>query len=407
MNDLGVLEDGGVAVHRGQASSTSGRRRARRGRYRAWRRIVCRGRTVLPGLVDAHTHPVFARMREDEFALRCRGATTRRSSRPAAASTPPPRAWRTRLSTSWPHGVRRRLDRMLLHGTTGVEAKSGYGLTTETEMQEPAGASAARRRGPSRRRVVPHVPRRARDPAGVPRATGARYVREVIERDDPARRRAASSPRSATCSWRRAPSRSTEGGAILEAGTARTACGPRCTPISSATAAARELAAEVGADQRRAPRRHGPGRASGPWPRAGVIPVLLPAACLFLGLERPDARGMIEAGCAVALATDFNPGSSPTENLHLVASLGCTRAGHDPGGGRSPPSPATPPRRAGLEATRGRIACGRPANLARARRPVVRLTCRTAWARTSRTRSSPGAVVVERGRRVGVRKARP
>ena len=65
--------------------------------------------------------------------------------------------------------------------------------------------------------------------------------------------------------------------------------------------------------------------------KAGVVPVLLPTTSVFLGLEaKPNARAMIEAGCAVALATDFNPGSSPTANLSLSAALGCTMLGMTP-----------------------------------------------------------------------------
>jgi imidazolonepropionase len=65
--------------------------------------------------------------------------------------------------------------------------------------------------------------------------------------------------------------------------------------------------------------------------KARVVPVLLPTTGLFLRLpKKPDARAMVEAGCAVALATDFNPGSSPTASLALAASLGCTMLGLTP-----------------------------------------------------------------------------
>jgi imidazolonepropionase len=97
--------------------------------------------------------------------------------------------------------------------------------------------------------------------------------------------------------------------------------------------------------------------------KAGVVPVLLPATSLFLGLPKmPAARAMIQAGCPVALATDFNPGSSPTENLSLVAALGCVTLGMTPEEvlvaiTRNAAAAV------GEEERAGRIAPGRPADL--------------------------------------------
>jgi imidazolonepropionase len=97
--------------------------------------------------------------------------------------------------------------------------------------------------------------------------------------------------------------------------------------------------------------------------KAGVVPVLLPTTSLFLKLAgKPDARGMMDAGCAVALASDFNPGSSPTANLALSAALGCTMLG------MTPEEVVTAITRnaaaaVGRSATAGRIAAGRPADL--------------------------------------------
>ena len=73
MNRLGVIEDGAVAVHRGRIKAV-GTTNEVIASFRGLRRVYCRGRTLLPGFVDCHTHPVFAKMRVDEFAMRCRGA---------------------------------------------------------------------------------------------------------------------------------------------------------------------------------------------------------------------------------------------------------------------------------------------------------------------------------------------
>jgi imidazolonepropionase len=97
--------------------------------------------------------------------------------------------------------------------------------------------------------------------------------------------------------------------------------------------------------------------------RAGVVAVLLPTTSIFLGLgQKARARDMIEAGCAVALATDFNPGSSPTANIQLAAALGCSLLG------MTPEETVTAITRNGAAAMGlahryGRIAVGRPADL--------------------------------------------
>jgi imidazolonepropionase len=137
--------------------------------------------------------------------------------------------------------------------------------------------------------------------------------------------------------------------------------------------------------------------------KAGVIPVLLPGCCLFLGLERPNARAMIEAGCAVALATDFNPGSSPTENLHLIASLGCTLLGMTPEEAivaitRNAAAAA------GLEGDHGRIARGRRADLLVLDAPSYEHLPYRLGTNLTHMVVVGGKIVVERGRRVGVKR---
>src|SRR5690606_31682048 len=134
--------------------------------------------------------------------------------------------------------------------------------------------------------------------------------------------------------------------------------------------------------------------------RAGVVPVLLPTTSVFLRLERkPAARAMVEAGCAVALATDFNPGSSPTANLALSAALGVTMLGLTP---EEVVTAVTRNAAAAVGASdrAGRIAVGRPADLVVLDAPsYVHLSYRMG---TNLVRDvvRGGAVVVREGRRV-------
>jgi imidazolonepropionase len=135
--------------------------------------------------------------------------------------------------------------------------------------------------------------------------------------------------------------------------------------------------------------------------QARVVPVLLPSASLFTGLAHvADARALIEEGCAVALATDFNPGTSPTENLQLVASLGCSLLGMTP----EEVIVAITRNAAvacGLEETHGRIAVNRPAHLVILDAPTyVHLPYRMGT-NLVRTVIVSGRVVVDEGRLVG------
>ena len=324
MNDLGVVRDGAVAMD-GKNIVAVGPTRAIVAAFRGRRRIDAGGRAVLPGFVDAHTHPVFARWRDDEFARRCRGASYEEilaagggilaSARAVETSTP------GRLLT----GLLAKTAEVLRHGTTTMEAKSGYGLTVAAELASLRAIRAAARAAPVR--LVPTF----LGAHAVPVAYAARrsaYVRLVTDEMLPAVARG----RLAvfcdvfceTGAFTRAESRT-----ILRAAKALgLATKVHADEFGDGGGAA--LAAREGATSAEHLGGTGPAgiRALA---RANVVPVLLPTTSLFLRLPKlPDARGMIEAGCAVALASDFNPGSSPTGNLQLAAALGCARLGMTP-----------------------------------------------------------------------------
>jgi len=356
MNDLRVVEDGAIAVRRGKVVDI-GTTNHITSSWRGLERIHCRGRTILPGFVDAHTHPVFARSREDEFAMRCRGADYEEILAAGGGIHASARALRTCNQDDLADGVRERLDRMLLHGTVAIEAKSGYGLTTESEMKSLRALRHAGARHPLtvvRTFLGAHV---------VPEEYKGRreaYVKLVIEEMIP---RIAKQRLATFCDVfvERGAFSVGEARAILLAGR-RAGLRPKVHADQFRDRGGARLAAAVGAisvEHVDATRRPGMRALAA----AGVIPVLLPAASLFTGLKHvPDARALIEEGCAVALATDFNPGTSPTENLQLVAALGCTLLG------MTPEEVVTAITRnaaaaTGLGATHGRIAVGRPAHL--------------------------------------------
>jgi imidazolonepropionase len=356
MGDIGVVEDGAVAI-RGRRIVAVGRTNEIAGSFRAMRRIFCRGRTVLPGFVDAHTHPAFARMREDEYARRCRGEDYEAILAAGGGIHASADALREMPLDVLADGVEARLDAMLLHGTTAAEAKSGYGLTTAAEVKSLRAIRRAAARHPmtvARTLLGAHV---------VPREYAHRrgdYVDLVVDEMIP---RVAKEKLASFCDVfvERGAFTVREARRILRAGRAR-GLRPKVHADQFRDQGGARLAAELRAISVEHVDATGP-RGIRALAEARVIAVLLPSASLFTGLRHvPDARALIEAGCAVALATDFNPGTSPSENLALAASLGCSLLG------MTPEEVVTAITRnaaaaTGLEDEHGRIAAGRRANL--------------------------------------------
>ena len=393
MNDLGVIEHASVAVHRGRIVA-AGPTNAITGAYRSRKRIFAEGCAVLPGFVDAHTHPAFARWRDDEFARRCRGASYEEILAAGGGILASADAMADLPEADLVARLRAVFDHALLHGTTVLEAKSGYGLTPATEVKSLRAIRAASRGWPIT--VVPTFLGAHAIPAAFARRR-ADYVRLVADVMIPlvAKRRLA-----VFCDvfCERGAFTVRESETILEAAAA---VGLRAKVHADefSDGGGARLAARVKAVSAEHLGATGPAgiRALA---AAQVVPVLLPTTSLFLRLEKaPDARAMIEAGCAVALASDFNPGSSPTLNLALPAALGCLTLR------MTPEEVVTAITRnaaaaVGREDRFGRIARGRRADLVILDAPsYVHLPYRMGT-NLVRTVIRGGQVVVEGGRRV-------
>ncbi|MGQ9516178.1 MAG: imidazolonepropionase [Anaerolineae bacterium] len=134
MQDLGIIADGAVAVADGEIIAV-GTTAELRTTVRAAREIDAAGRVVMPGFVDSHTHLVFAGSREDEFELRLKGATYMEIMAAGGGIMSTVRRTRAATADQLVEESLPRLRRMLAHGTTTAEAKSGYGLTTEDELK--------------------------------------------------------------------------------------------------------------------------------------------------------------------------------------------------------------------------------------------------------------------------------
>ena len=282
------------------------------------RTLEARGATVLPGFVDAHTHLPFAGWRESEFNERLQGATYGEIAARGGGILETVAATRAASRDALAALTRARLDAMLLLGTTLAEAKSGYGLSTEGELKQLEAVRIGAGSHPVE--VVPTflgahtVPRERREHR-------ERYVDEVVNEMLPeiARRKLAA---YADAFVDASAFTSAEARRVLEAA-ASAGLGVRLHADQLADDSSAQLAAELGAASADH-LEHVSDAGIDALAAAGTAAVLLPAATFFL-MSRvlPPARRLIDAGVPVAIATDFNPGSSPTEAMGVVLELAC------------------------------------------------------------------------------------
>jgi imidazolonepropionase len=289
-------------------------------------RLDAAGGTVTPGLIDPHTHLLFAGTREGELVLRQRGADYLEILKAGGGILSTVEATRAASENDLAEHGRRWLAEMLAHGTTTIEAKSGYGLDLPTELRLLEVAHQLGKEGPvevlptwlGAHAVAPEY--RAR-----PDGTEA-YLRHLIDEQLPgvvAQGRA----RFADVFCERGVFSPEQARRVLEAA-ARLGLGSRLHADELAPSGGAELAAEIGAlsaDHLATPSQAGiDALAAAAGAGRPVVAVLLPATTWFLMHDdMAPARTFIERGVPVALATDFNPGTSPTPSLPLVMTVAC------------------------------------------------------------------------------------
>jgi imidazolonepropionase len=324
LSELGIIEDAAVLCLGGKIVSVGTTKDALRDPWlknnpKKVTDIDCAGRVVLPGFVDSHTHPVFTRPRLVDFEKRISGANYEEIAEAGGGIRSSIDGVRKAGKTALTQKVCAVLTDMARHGTTTVEAKSGYGLSLESELKSLEAIRAAAREWPGT--VVPtflgaHV---------VPpeyRGRSQEYVDLVCNEMMPAvaKRKLAQ---------------------FVDAFCDRGAFSADETAQMFAAAEKHGLAVRAHIGQLSETRldpllRHRPASLDHmdhvndedlpALAQSDTVATLVPGANYFLGLSRyPDARRFIESGVAVALATDYNPGSSPTLSMPMAMSLACTQ----------------------------------------------------------------------------------
>lgn len=276
--------------------------------------------TAFPGFVDSHTHPIFAGTRADEFDLRCQGKSYQEIATAGGGIRASVRQVRAATPEQLVSRAEKNCYRFLRHGTTTIEAKSGYGLSMEDELKILRAMAVLKTR--SRLEIFPTF-LGAHDVPDEFRGARGEYIRKLVEEMIPA---VAREGLAHFCDVFCDTGYFTveEARAILQA--ARDAgLGLRVHADQLSHSGGTRLAAELkalSADHLEKIDDEDIRALQG----AGTVATLLPGSVFQLGLpEYPPARALIEAGVPVALATDFNPGSSYTLNMQIILSIACSR----------------------------------------------------------------------------------
>lgn len=323
------------------------------------------GRVVIPGFVDSHTHMMFAGDRAAEFALRAQGATYQQIAEQGGGILRTIRDVRAATKKELKRSTARHLMAMMKHGTTTVEIKTGYGLTMDAEVRMLEGIHELAQEEMATV-VGTFLGAHAIPPEF--KADSEGYVRLIIDTMIPyAAKRSLARFCDVFCEKGYFDVRQTE--EILLAGKAHGMV-PKIHAEELTALGGAELAGRIGAVSADHLEKITPEGIEA-LRRGGVVAGLLPGVSFFLNHGYAPARALIDAGVAVAIATDFNPGSCMSYSMPLMMTIACTHM-------RMSPAEAlvaatlNGAAALGLSATHGSIEAGKQADLLVAEVPDYR-----------------------------------
>jgi imidazolonepropionase len=321
LGDVGLIRDGALLIRDGRIAAIGPRRRVENlAESRRMRKLDLGGRVVLPGFVDSHTHLVFAASRAAEYEQRIGGATYEEIARAGGGIMSSVRKVRNASAGKLKSRALANLSEFAAHGTTTIEAKSGYGLDWGSERKILLVLRESEREQPIeivRTFLGAHVV-----PPEYRRRT-AKYVDLICREWIP---RVAAEGLAEFCDvfCDRGAFTVEQSRQILMAARA-CGLGLRLHAEQLAHTGAARLAVELRAASADHLEQLRPAdiRALA---ASNVTCTLLPGCCFHLGLSRyGDARALIQSGAIIGLATDFNPGTSPTLSMQMILSLACTQ----------------------------------------------------------------------------------
>lgn len=323
LTDLGIIEDGAVLSVGGRVVSVGTSHQALRDSWIKKNRnrlieIDCAGKVALPGFVDSHTHPAFVSPRLVDFEKRIAGASYEQIAEAGGGIRSSVEGVRSAKKPELTAQILSALQEMMTQGTTTVEAKSGYGLSLNSELKSLEAIQVAAAQWPGT--VVPtllgaHVvpvefknqPQKYVDlicGQMIPQASKRKLARFVDVFCD----RGAFSEQDCLRIFAAAQ----KNGLQVRAHVSQLARTVLANLLSMNPVSLDHVDHVDDTDVAQLA-------------RSSTVATLVPGANYFLGLKYPPARKLIDAGVAVALATDFNPGSSPTASMPFILSLACTQ----------------------------------------------------------------------------------
>ncbi len=316
MNDLGIIRNGALAISKDKiiACGTSDEVMEEVSKTSSTVELDASGRVVMPGFIDCHTHLVFAGSREDEFEQRIKGAGYMDILKSGGGIFSTVRATRAASKEELIKKTMKHLDTMLKFGTTTIEAKSGYGLTIEDESKQLHVMKELNRKHPLE--IIPTFLVHATPPE----FSSDEYIDFVIKNMLPKMRGMAEfgdifcehgvfdlgqSKRFLTAAKKLGFKLKIHADQLNDSGGAQLAASMNAVSASHLD--------------------HISGEGIDSMAKSGTIAVLLPGASFFLSGAYAPASEMIRKGVAIALGTDFNPGSCPTESMQIILTLACIK----------------------------------------------------------------------------------